>query len=278
MAKKLVDADVQQIEVNSYFQAESSHWQEVYTIPGVQAEIIRDRHAAMLGWIDGLALTPGSRVLEVGCGAGFLSIELARRGLHVQAIDSVAAMIELASNNAEQAGVTGNLTCKVDDVYALSFDDASFDLVIAIGVIPWLERAEAAIQEMARVTKPGGYLILTTANSAGLASLLDPIICPALRPLKLGLKKLFVRIGMRHATPGMVFHSNHAFDATIRRLGLVRLKGMTRGFGFSFLRRRVLPDALGTAVHWKLQRLADNGSPLFRSIGMAYFVLARKVN
>jgi ubiquinone/menaquinone biosynthesis C-methylase UbiE len=277
MAKKLVDPRAQQqSDVNTYFQAESSYWQGVYTLPGVQAEIIRDRHAAVLDWVDGLALAPGSRVLEVGCGAGFMSIALIRHGFHVCAIDSVSAMVELARRNAEESGVSSNLSCEVGDVYSLEFDDASFDLVLAIGVIPWLERTVSAIHEMARVTKPGGNLVLTTANCAGLASLLDPINCPALQPLKLKVKKLFVNLGLRHSTPGKVYHGNRSFDKTIRRLGLVKLKGMTRGFGFTFFRHAVLPEPLGTTINRKLQCLADRGSPVIHSMGMAYIVLTRK--
>lgn len=277
MANKLVDQQMRRkSDVNAYFQARSSYWQEVYTKPGVQAEIIRDRHNAVLNWVDGLALPPGIRVLEVGCGAGFMSIAFIERGFHVCAIDSVAAMVELARRNAEESGVSSNFSCSVGDVYSLAFDDASFDLVLAIGVIPWLEQAESAIREMARVTKPGGYLILTTANYNGLASLLDPIICPVLEPLKLNAKKLFVRLGLRQPIPHKVYHGNRSFDRTTRCLGLVKLKGMTRGFDFSFLRRAILPEPLATTINRKLQRLADRGSPIIRSMGKAYIVLTRK--
>ena len=277
MANKVVDPRMQQqSDVNAYFQAASSYWQEVYTIPGVQAEIIRDRHNAVLDWVDGLALPPDARVLEVGCGAGFMSIALANRGFRVCAIDSVAAMVELARGNAKESGVSGNLECRVGDVYSLEFDDASFDLVLAIGVIPWLERTESAIHEMARVTKPGGYLILTTSNCLGLVRLLDPINCPALQPLKLIAKKLFVRLGLRQSTPHKIYHGNRSFDKTMRRLGLVKLKGMTRGFDFSFFRRTILPEPLATITNRKLQRQADRGFPLIHSMGRAYIVLTMK--
>lgn len=278
MAKKLVvDARLEQQEnVNEYFQAKSSYWKDVYTIPDVQAEIIRERHKAVLAWIDSLALAPGSQILEIGCGAGFMALALVQRGFQVTAIDSVESMIELARSNAAEAGVADKPSFDVGDVYSLAFDDASFDLVIAIGVIPWLERADLAIQEMARVTKPGGYAIVTTANCAGLASLLDPIVCPALRPVKVSAKKLFIRLGLRHPAPGMVFHGNRSFDKLLRRRGLNKIKGMTRGFGFSFFRHSLLPEPLGTKVNRSLQRLADRGTPILRSLGMAYIVVARK--
>jgi len=276
--EQLVDLRLQQENVNTYFQAESSYWKDVYAINGVQAEIIRDRHAAVLEWIDNLSLAPGSQVLEIGCGAGFMAIALAQKGFCVHAIDSVEAMIELARDHANEAGAADRLSLDVGDVYSLAFDDSFFDLVIAIGVIPWLKKSELAMREMSRVTKPGGHVILTTANRAGLASLFDPLVCPVLQPFKLSVKEAFVRLGLRRQKPNMVFHSNGSINKTLGSLGLVKVKGMTRGFGFSFFRHPVLPEPLGTAVNRRLQHLADRSIPGFRSTGMAYVVLTRKTS
>jgi 2-polyprenyl-3-methyl-5-hydroxy-6-metoxy-1,4-benzoquinol methylase len=263
----------QQEHVNEYFQLQSSYWQDVYTIRGVQAEIIQDRHTAILNWIDDLELAPGARVLEIGCGAGFMAIALAQRGLCVSAIDSAEAMIDLARQNAVRSGTSpAMLSFEVGDVYSLAYQGSSFDLLIAIGVLPWLDRAHRAVREMARVTKPGGSIILTTANRAGLASLLDPLVNPVLHPLKLRLKRVFVR----QPSPAMVFHSSRTIDNVLRRMGFVKVKGMTRGFGFSLFRRAVLPEPLGTALNRRLQHLADRGVFGFRSTGMAYIVLGRK--
>ena len=84
----------QQGKVNDYFRARSSYWKDIYSSRGVQAEIYRLRLALVLAWIDDLALAPGSRVLEVGCGAGFLSVALAQRELREHAIDSAETMVE----------------------------------------------------------------------------------------------------------------------------------------------------------------------------------------
>jgi SAM-dependent methyltransferase len=230
----------------------------------------------VLEWIGDLALAPGSRVLEIGCGAGFMAIELARRGFRVHAVDSVEAMIELARGNALEAGTINMPFFDVDDVHSLAFNDSFFDLVLAIGVIPWLEQPEAAMREMTRVAKPGGYVILTCANRAGLASLLDPLINPLFQPLKLKVKNFFVRHGLRRQTPTMIFHGKRYIDMFLGDIGLVKVRGMTRGFGFSFFRRSVLPEPLGTEVNRRLQQLADRKTLGFRSIGMAYVVLARK--
>ncbi len=55
--------------------------------------------------VDALPLAPGARVLDVGCGFGRHSVELARRNYHVLGIDSAAAMIRAARQNAQEAGL-----------------------------------------------------------------------------------------------------------------------------------------------------------------------------
>ena len=275
--KKVSTSSFQEQEnVHAYFQSRSSNWREIYESSGVEAEIIRDRHVAVLAWVDSLKLAPGSSVLEVGCGAGFMAVALAQRGFNVQAFDSSEAMIEQARLYADESLTNDLLTLKVRDVYSLDFSDDSFDLVLAIGVIPWLERLEPAIQEMVRVIKPGGYILLTTANRMGLMSILDPWRNPALEPLKRRLKEVVSSIAHHNFSPSMTFHTNRFMDKTLARQRCIKTMSMTRGFGFSLRNRSFLPEPFGTKLHQLLQHLADRNIPFFRSMGMAYFMLARK--
>jgi len=269
-----------QEKVNAYFQSQSSYWKEIYASCDVQGEIIRERQAAALDWVESLGLTPGSRVLEIGCGAGYMAVELARHGLQVHAIDSIEAMVELARGYVRESGVTELISLGVGNVYSLVFEDDSFDLIIAIGVIPWLDQPELAIKEMARVAKPGAHVILTANNRVGLTNVLDPWLNPALASLKRHVKRALERTGLRHqlsADPGATFHSRRFIDKTLVRFELIKIKGKTLGFGpFSLFRRTMLPERFGIALHHRLQRLADWGVPGFRSTGMSYLVLARK--
>ena len=279
--KKIAVRHLQQQEkVNAYFQTQASFWKDIYSSSGVYAEIHRDRHAAVLAWIDSLALAPGSRVLEIGCGAGFMSIALAQRGYCVNAIDSIETMVEQARQLAAQSQSADLLTLEVGDVYSLAFEKETFDLVIAVGVIPWLEQPELAIQEMSRVTKPGGYVILTADNRARLNNLLDPWLHPALAPLKQRLKVAMERANLRHRSlkdVGASCHSRHFIDEALAHVELVKVKGMTLGFGpFSLFRHNILPETLGTALHHRLQNFADHGMPIFHSMGAHYLVLSRK--
>src|ERR1700694_4975562 len=101
--------DAHQENVNAYFQSQASYWKDIYTRDSVHAEIYRERQAAVLAWIDNLALAPGSQAREIGWGAGFRAVALAQRGLRVHAIDPAEAMVEQARWHAEQAGVAERL-------------------------------------------------------------------------------------------------------------------------------------------------------------------------
>jgi ubiquinone/menaquinone biosynthesis C-methylase UbiE len=271
-----------QEKVNLYFQSRSSHWNTVYTSSSVYAEVIQARQQAVLDWIGQLNLLSGSRVLEVGCGAGRLAMALVERGLHVQARDANEAMVEQARRNAAQLGSAHQLDVKVGNVYSLAFADNSFDLIVAVGVFPWLDDAELAIQEMARVTRPGGYLLLTAANWTGLPALLDPQLNPALAPLRHRVKRLLepmgLRLGLAEQLPKMVYHRRSFITEALMRAGLFKIKDATLGFGpFTFLCSTILPNRLGLMLHRWLQCLSDRNVPVLRSTGMSYHVLARKV-
>src|SRR2546422_7691988 len=122
-----------QSAVDACFEASSSFWNDIYRGDDVTSLIIQLRHEIALSWVDELGLPPGSTVLEVGCGAGLMAVALARRGLRVYAIDAVAAMIDLARTRAAEARVSHLVEVRKSDVHALDFEDATFDLVIALG-------------------------------------------------------------------------------------------------------------------------------------------------
>ena len=271
---------MQQQEVNTYFQSQSTYWKEIYTSNGVYAEIHRNRYVRVLEWVDSLALAPGSKVLEIGCGAGYMAIALALRGFQVHAIDSAEAMAGQASQHAVEAGVADRLSVDIGDVNSLAFEDESFDLVLAIGVIPWIERAEPAMQEMARVTRTGGHVILTADNQARLTNYLDPWQLPALRPLKRHVKILLEQTKLRYRSPHNIdsaLHKCHFIDEALAHFELFKVRSITLGFGpFSLFRRSILPEKLGIALHYRLQSLAERNVPIFRSTGAQYLVLVRK--
>lgn len=99
----------------------------------------------------------GLRVLEYGCGTGSHSLEMARRGAHVVGIDISSVGVDIAREKAEQAGLA-NAIYEVMDAEAMTFPDASFDLIIGEGILHHLD-LEKSFSEIARVLKEDGRAV-----------------------------------------------------------------------------------------------------------------------
>lgn len=100
--------------------------------------------------------------LDVGCGPGQIALKVARAlpKLRVVGIDRSQAMLRVASRDAKAAGLSPRVSFVFADAAFLGFAPRSFDLVITNSVLHHLERPEAAFNELARVTKPNGKVLL----------------------------------------------------------------------------------------------------------------------
>ncbi len=119
-------------------------------------EYARGRFVAVAGR-DGW---PYARVLEVGCGTGFFTLNLKQAGVIGKAhvTDISAGMVEAVRRNAAGLGfaVEGN----VADAERLPYADGSFDLVVGHAVLHHIPDVERALAEMLRVLRPGGRLVV----------------------------------------------------------------------------------------------------------------------
>jgi len=173
------------------------------------------------------------------------------------------------------------LHTRTADVHALDFEDETFDVGLALGVIPWLYSPPTALSELARVLKPGGYLIVNADNRLRLSYLMDPRRNPWLARARKPARQLLTDLGLVHADrgsgPPSVTHLTGDFDLLLDSVGLERVTATTLGFGpFTFWNREVLPSRLAVGFHRWLQRHADRGVSGLRSTGSQYLVLARK--
>lgn len=120
-----------------------------------------DEIAARNAYLDLLAVGPGERVLDIGCGSGVVTREVARRvapaGLAV-GVDPSPAMLTVARELADQQGVGEWVDLRVGDARALPFADAEFDVVIAVTALSHFPGGEHVIPELMRVMRPGGRL------------------------------------------------------------------------------------------------------------------------
>jgi SAM-dependent methyltransferase len=112
-------------------------------------------------------LSSRSHLLDVGCGSGELTLDLAATVGRVTGVDVDLEEIETARRAALQAGI-GNADFQLGDAYSLDLASYHFDGVLAHSVLEALEHPTAAVTEMKRVLKPGGVLAVASVKYAGL--------------------------------------------------------------------------------------------------------------
>lgn len=105
-----------------------------------------------------LVPTPGERTLEVGCGEGRVSRDLAARGHHVFAVDTSPTLIQLA-HDADAS--IAYVRC---DAAALPFQDESFDLVVFYNSLMDIDDMDASVAEAGRVLRPGGIFCASVTH------------------------------------------------------------------------------------------------------------------
>lgn len=100
----------------------------------------------------------GKKVLDVGCGNGYVLSRYAREGAEVYGIDITETAVRLSRMRFELFGLSGNF--RVANAEQLPFKDNSFDCVCSMGVLHHTPDTQKALEEVHRVLKPGGKVIL----------------------------------------------------------------------------------------------------------------------
>jgi ubiquinone/menaquinone biosynthesis C-methylase UbiE len=265
--------------ISDWADAGAAYWEAVYDDPGIDGAIYRLRQRRVLEAFDRLSLPADARVLELGPGAGRVAVELARRGHRLVCVDPAEPMLRNTEARARADAVADRVETVVADAHALPFADDSFAAVVAVGVLPWLERPAEALAEIGRVLAPGGSVVLTSDNRARLTFVLDPRQNPlavdaAKRVDALLVRRLGLRSHRRRETLPRRY-DNASIDRMLAAAGLVKRSGASLGFGpFSMMRRSALPAGWAVPVHERLQQVADAGFPGVRGAGSQYLVVA----
>jgi ubiquinone/menaquinone biosynthesis C-methylase UbiE len=104
-------------------------------------------------------LQPDQKVLEIGCGIGYFTRSLASSGAEITAIDISPDLLEVARRDCPAE----NVSFEVQNAYAMTYADKSFDSVVGSSVLHHLE-IDAALNEVHRVLMPGGSIYFTEPN------------------------------------------------------------------------------------------------------------------
>ena len=144
-------------------------------------------HRHLLPWIE--SMEPGKSVLEIGCGVGLDSYQMAMHGLNVTGIDLTDVAIAEVRKRFARKELDARF--KVGDAGNLAFDDETFDYVYSFGVLHHAPDTEKTIQETHRVLKPGGEARIMLYNRHSLNELMHRIfrvpfedkdeLCPVVR-------------------------------------------------------------------------------------------------
>ncbi len=184
------------------------------------------RQQCVLEEVDKVVLQDPTAAADFGCGPGQLLAELARRNVDAVGMDTSAGMLGLSEEKIKALGRNPRLA--LGDIRHLPVPDESLELVCSNGVIEYLADWQVAVQEFARVLKPGGTLILPTTNA------LSPIGWPDFvterikrTPLIKPINAFLVKTGKRPVRARTFKGDKHTpgeFREAIRGAGLEVLK------------------------------------------------------
>lgn len=150
---------------NTIYEKYGERWYSAYDDP---VALLRAENKTKFPWILNKLRTlcdhKGS-ILDVGCGGGFLSNELARQGYQVTGVDVSPESLKVA----EAHDTTKTVKYEVADAFKLPYPDASFDALTAMDFLEHVENPDLVIKEFSRVLKPGGLFFFHTFNRNPLA-------------------------------------------------------------------------------------------------------------
>ena len=109
---------------------------------------------------------PAEVFLDVGCGTGVFALKLARRGVGVTGIDISEAMLAVAYDKMRRAphDVRHRISFCVMDAHSLDFGNDTFDGALAVATLAFVDNPQRVFDEMTRVVKPGGRLLVGFLN------------------------------------------------------------------------------------------------------------------
>jgi SAM-dependent methyltransferase len=147
-------SDELSIDLDAFDEFEASAWEE--RVEGYAGFFGAVTGRLVEPLLDLAQVGPGTHVLDVASGPGYVAAEAARRGATVSGVDVAEAMV------ARAAAEHPDIEFRRADAQSLPFEDGAFDAVVGNFGLPHFGRPERAVAEGTRVLTPGGRLALTT--------------------------------------------------------------------------------------------------------------------
>ena len=252
------------------------YWDDLYDRQNFQGDIFRRRMNYAMSWIDSLGLQAGSKILDAGCGAGRPAYEVVKRGYDVFGMDYSFEMLKKANSILNRDGYQNVELCQ-GDIENLPYQNATFDVIICLGVIAYLPSEKKALEELRRVLKPGGVLIISFINKARFVRLLDfPLILGKLS------QKLYTRLFAKkkrqqvEISPRFRTFFITKFWETIELTGFTACEYKTVPYEIlTLFGKEVFPQSVAVKLTWFFEKVPS--VPMIGSFGGMCIFKAQKI-
>lgn len=218
---------------NDYYNHLGERW---YSAEDDPIAVLRVEQEAKNPWVERIISsymqTDDIKIADIGCGAGFLSNELAKKYSYVTGLDASKSSLEMAKSK----DTTGSVEYVLGDAYNLVYEDNSMDVVCAMDFLEHVERPTEVIAECSRVLRPGGLFFFHTFNRNFLSWL-----------VVIKFMEWFVPNTPKNLHVLHLFIKPHELENMMTASGLEKqeMVGIGPRFNWSFIRsifkRRVLP-------------------------------------
>lgn len=256
----------------SNFVTHEEFWSHAYKDGNLKSFNLSLRKRFILKYINDLNLPKNCKILDMGCGSGEISIDLVSQGYtNILGLDISEKLLTLAKKKIKSAkNNSKDISFHLGNVEDIQLDCNSFDIVIASGLIEWIKWDRWACQEMQRVLKPNGHLIVTVPNKFRLTFLLN-------------LKRIFYKIGNKIKTRILKrkvkferhWYTYKSIQRLLKEIDFDVIEIHTHGFGPFWGFEKF--TSLSYKIFNKLQLFADSSKKGFiKKSGSSIIVMAQK--
>ncbi len=133
-----------------------------------------------LEFFERLSIQPGTKMLDIACGAGQITVPAARKGIDVTGLDLAQNLVDAANERLKSEGLSA--TVVQGDAEDLPFGDNEFDVTFSLIGAMFAPRPELVASEMVRVTKPGGKIVMGNWTPTGLTGQMFKIVAKHVPP------------------------------------------------------------------------------------------------
>ena len=161
----MVEKTTHSKNIENHFDRDAQKWQNLYLQFGMVNDVVLyDRKNVAIDYLK-KSCKPGTRILDAGCGAGIVALEIAQSGYQIHGVDISKEMIELCEKNLAKSGIESD-QCKFTygDIFDSEFPAESFEGIIALGFMQYQKDEPTILDRFYEMLEPGGTFIVTGPN------------------------------------------------------------------------------------------------------------------